>query len=418
MKTIVAQLRALTTDQRNAFTAAFLGWTLDAFDFFLMVFVLKDIAREFNVTKTTVTFAITLTLACRPIGALLFGVAGDRYGRRIPLMVDVIFYSLMELLTGFAPTLTAFFVLRALFGVAMGGEWGLGAALAMETVPAETRGLLSGLLQEGYVCGYLLAALVYPVIFPHFGWRAMFFVGALPALLSLFIRAKVKESPAWLEARARVSAGRGPAAVPIGAALRQNLGLFAYLVVLMAAFNFMSHGTQDLYPTFLQVQHGFQPGTVSWIVVVYNIGALCGGIFFGALSQHIGRRKAIILASLLTLPMVPLWAFSHSAVMLAVGAFAMQFMVQGAWGVIPAHLSELSPGALRGTFTGLAYQVGNLIASVNLPLQTMIAEKRQDDYGFALAVTIVFVVLAVAGITALGREARGVSMGEDLQEST
>jgi SHS family lactate transporter-like MFS transporter len=410
MGTVAAQLRGLTTDQRNAFIAAFLGWTLDAFDFFLMVFVLKDIAHDFNVTRTTVAFAVTLTLACRPIGALIFGAAGDRYGRRIPLMVNVVLFSVMELLSGFAPTLTVFFVLRALFGVAMGGEWGLGASLAMETVPPETRGLLSGILQEGYVCGYLLAAIVYPLVFPHFGWRAMFFVGVLPALLSLFIRGKVKESPVWQEAKERQAQAGGLPVPTLGAEVRQNAGLFAYLVLLMAAFNFMSHGTQDLYPTFLQVQHHFKPTTVSWIAIVYNVGALCGGIFFGTLSQTIGRRKAIIMAALLALPMIPLWAFSHTAALLAVGAFLMQFMLQGAWGVIPAHLSELSPSALRGTFTGLAYQVGNLIASANLPLQTWLAERRHNDYSFALAATIAIAVLAVAGITALGREARGSSL--------
>ena len=395
----IAQLRALTPAQRNAFLASYLGWTLDAFDFFILVFVIPDVAKEFKVEKTAVTYAIFLTLAFRPVGALLFGWLGDRYGRRIPLLIDVVFYSVMELLSGFAPSLTAFLVLRAVFGIAMGGEWGLGASLAMETVPARTRGLLSGILQQGYPVGYLLAAVVFRYVYPALGWRWMFFIGVLPALLSLFIRFGVQESPAWVQ--------RQKERVPtnLGGALRQNLGLFCYMAVLMAAFNFMSHGTQDNYPTFLRVQQNFSPDTVSTIAIIYNIGAILGGIFFGALSQRIGRRRAIVIASLLALPVIPLWAYSHTAAMLALGAFAMQFFVQGAWGVIPAHLSELAPAALRGTFTGLAYQTGNLIASYNATLQSSIAAQQGGNYSLALAGVIGVALLVVALVTALGREA-------------
>ncbi len=405
--TMWEQLRALTPVQRNAFLAAYLGWTLDAFDFFILVFVIPDVAKEFKVEKTAVTYAIFLTLAFRPVGAFLFGWLGDRYGRRIPLLIDVVFYSVMELLSGFAPTLTAFLILRAIFGIAMGGEWGLGASLAMETVPARTRGLLSGILQQGYPVGYLLAAVVFRFVFPVLGWRWMFFIGVLPALLSLFIRFGVKESPVWVQSqKARTSQN-------LGAAVKQNLGLFAYMAVLMAAFNFMSHGTQDNYPTFLRVQRHFSPDTVSTLAIIYNVGAICGGVFFGALSQRIGRRRAIIIAALLGLPIVPLWAYSHAAAMLALGAFGMQFFVQGAWGVIPAHLSELAPNALRGTFTGLAYQTGNLIASYNATLQSRIADSHGGDYRLALASVILVVLVAVAGIAALGREAPGADFAAD-----
>ena len=405
--TMWEQLRALTPVQRNAFLAAYLGWTLDAFDFFILVFVIPDVAKEFKVEKTAVTYAIFLTLAFRPVGAFLFGWLGDRYGRRIPLLVDVVFYSVMELLSGFAPTLTAFLVLRAIFGIAMGGEWGLGASLAMETVPARTRGLLSGILQQGYPVGYLLAAVVFRFVFPVLGWRWMFFIGVLPALLSLFIRFGVKESPVWVQnQQKRVTQN-------LGQSVRQNLGLFAYMAVLMAAFNFMSHGTQDNYPTFLRVQRHFSPDTVSTIAIIYNVGAICGGIFFGALSQRIGRRRAIVIAALLALPIVPLWAYSRTAAMLALGAFGMQFFVQGAWGVIPAHLSELAPNVLRGTFTGLAYQTGNLIASYNATLQSRIADSHGGDYRLALASVILVVLVAVAGITALGREAPGADFAAD-----
>jgi SHS family lactate transporter-like MFS transporter len=390
--------------QRSAFLAAFLGWTLDAFDYFLLVFVLDEVAKTFQTDHNAVAFALTLTLAFRPLGAFLFGIAADRYGRRIPLMVDVILFSVLELLSGFAPNLTIFLVLRALFGVAMGGEWGLGAALALETAPAGVRGLLSGILQEGYSVGYLLAALIYPLVVPHLGWRWMFFVGALPALLSLYIRTTVKESPVWEAARAQSLTTSIPSANR--PKLTHHLGLFVYLVLLMTSFTFMSHGTQDLYPTFLKTQRHFTPGTVSAIAVTYNIGALFGGIFFGWLSQRIGRRRAIVLAALLALPVIPLWAYGGSPLLLALGAFLMQFFVQGAWGVIPAHLTELSPNALRGTFTGFAYQLGNLLSSTNANIQTELATRRGNNYAWALSRTIGVVLIAVAVTASLGREAK------------
>ncbi len=401
---MLAQLRALTADQRNAFLAAYLGWTLDAFDYFLLVFVLKDVEKEFHASAQQGVTLLFVTLACRPIGALLFGAAADRYGRRLPLMVDVVLYSALELASGFAPTLTTLLVLRALFGVAMGGEWGLGASLALESAPAGVRGLLSGILQQGYPVGYLLGAVAYPLIVPHLGWRPMFFLGAVPALLSLFIRAKVKESPVWEQGRHR------QAKIDWSAVIKQHGGLFVYLVLLMTAFNFMSHGTQDLYPKFLQVQRHFSPQTVSAITIIFNLGALAGGIIVGSLSQKIGRRKAIVISALLAIPIIPLWAFSHSPLLLAAGAFLMQFCVQGAWGVIPAHLTELSPGALRGTFTGLAYQLGNLLASVNGNIQTKIASLHGGDYSVGLASVILVVLLTVAAVTALGKESRGVQL--------
>ena len=402
---VIAQLRALTPAQRNAFLAGFLGWTLDAFDFFVLVFVIPSVAKSFRVSKTDVAFALTLTLACRPIGAFLFGWLADRYGRRRPLMINVLCYAGISLMCAFAPSLGAFLVLRALFGVAMGGEWGVGAALAMESVPPETRGLLSGLLQEGYVVGYLLAAVVYPLVAPRFGWRAMFVVGVLPALLVLFVRFSVTESPAWINELAQGRTSASPFAV-----IRQNWRLFGYLVLLMTAFNFMSHGTQDLYPTFLQVQRKLPPATVSIIAVIYNLGALMGGIAFGAWSQRAGRKRAIVWAALLALPWIVPWVLAPVWPLLAVSAFGLQFMVQGAWGVIPIHLSELAPAEMRGTFAGAAYQLGNLFASINAPLQTSIAHSHHGNFALALGSVTAVVVLAVALITASGREAKGARM--------
>jgi phosphatidylserine/phosphatidylglycerophosphate/cardiolipin synthase-like enzyme/uncharacterized membrane protein YdjX (TVP38/TMEM64 family)/MFS family permease len=330
--------------------ASYLGWTLDAFDFFLLVFVLKDIAAEFGTDVKTVSVAIVLTLAARPLGALLF-VAADRYGRRPTLMVDIVCYSAIEFASGFAPSLTALLVLRTLYGVAMGGEWGVGASLTMESIPPKTRGIVSGILQAGYPSGYLIASVVYGLLFSVIGWRGMFMVGALPALLVLYIRSTVEESPAFA-ARAGHASTQS-----LWRVIRNNIGLFIFSIVLMTAFNFFSHGTQDLYPTFLQVQRHLTPHEVG-AIVIYNIGAILGGIGFGVLSEHIGRRRAIVIAALLALPIIPLWAYASNVVLLAVGAFLMQIAVQGAWGIIPAHLNELSPEEVRGTFPRLHLSAG------------------------------------------------------------
>jgi MFS transporter, SHS family, lactate transporter len=350
---ILRDLTILTPNQRNAVLASFLGWTLDAFDFFIIVFVLKDIAKEFKTDIPSVTATLFLTLAMRPLGAFLFGIMADKYGRRPTLMVNIMFYSVVELLSGFAPSLTALVILRGLYGIAMGGEWGVGASLTMETIPAKSRGIVSGLLQAGYPSGYLLAAVLFGTSYHFLGWRGMFIVGALPALLVLFIRRNVEESPVWQQRR---GAQRG-----IGATIKGRWKLFIYVIILMTAFNSFSHGTQDIYPTFLQVQHKLPPEVVSTIAVIYNLGAILGGLVFGAFSEHIGRRRAIVTAALLTLPIIPFWAFSSSIVLLSIGAFLIQFFVQGAWGVIPVHLNELSPHSVRGTFPGFTYQLGNLL---------------------------------------------------------
>jgi MFS transporter, SHS family, lactate transporter len=399
---VIQMLRVLTPKQRGTVLASYLGWTLDAFDFFILVFVMEDIAKEFGSNITDVTFAIFLTLAARPLGALLFGLAADRFGRRPVLMINIIAYSLLEFASGFAPSLAALLVLRALFGVAMGGEWGVGASLTMESIPPRTRGAVSGLLQTGYPSGYLIASIVYFALYGLIGWRGMFMVGALPALLVVYIRAKVEESPAFL---ARTSVRNEASLVQT---LRENAGRFLYVVLLMTAFNFFSHGTQDLYPTFLRLQHHFDPQTVGLIAIVYNIGAILGGITFGALSEKIGRRRGIVIAALGALLVIPLWAYGTTPAILAAGAFLMQFAVQGAWGIVPVHLNELSPHQVRGTFPGFAYQTGNLLASANATLQASIAHANGGNYAFALALVAAIVAVVLAALTALGIEARGV----------
>jgi SHS family lactate transporter-like MFS transporter len=413
--------RSLSSRQRHAFAACFLGWSLDAFDYFILVFCVSAVAADFHVAASEVAEALFLTLAFRPVGAFLFGTLADRFGRRPTLMFNIACYSLLELACAFAGSMHTLLILRALFGIAMGGEWGVGAALAFETLPKENRGFFSGLLQEGYAVGYLVAAAAYALLFPWFsrftwhghafGWRGMFLVGAAPALLVFYIGGKVDESPAWKERRALEE--RTIPEMGLRKGLWQYAGTFVFLVLLMTGFNAFSHGTQDLYPTFLQKDHGFSAQLTGAIAILYNIGALTGGMVFGSLSERIGRKRAIILAALLALPVIPLYALSHSEVALAGGAFVMQFMVQGAWGVVPAWLSELSPGPVRATFPGLAYQLGNLIASKNSVIQAKAAE-RLGGYGVVLAWTVAIVGCYLALVAAFGRESRGTELKGNL----
>jgi len=398
-------MQGWTAQQRSVVVASFLGWTLDAFDFFLLVFILTDISQEFGTGAETTSWLVTLTLAMRPLGAFLFGRAADRFGRRPTLMVDVLAYSLLEFASGFAPTFTVLLILRMLYGIAMGGEWGVGASLTMETVPVRSRGFVSGLLQAGYPTGYLLASIVYGLFYDSIGWRGMFMIGVLPALLVLYIRRSVPESPSWTETRT-TSAG-----ISLLDTVRRHWRLGIYAILLMTAFNFFSHGTQDIYPTFLKVQHGMGPHEVSLIAIVYNIGAILGGIACGVLSERFGRRRVIVVAALLALPALPLWAFSSGPVLLAAGAFLMQVAVQGAWGVVPAHLNELSPEEARGTFPGFVYQTGNLLAAINLTLQTHIAVTNGNDYALAMAWVTGVVAVVIALLIAFGPEKRGVAFG-------
>jgi SHS family lactate transporter-like MFS transporter len=412
---IFRELRALTRVQRNTFAASFLGWTLDAFDFFLLTFCLKAIAATFHVGPKQVAEAVFWTLVMRPLGAMLFGAMAEKYGRRPTLMVNVVAFSIFELASAFAPTLHSFLICRALFGIAMGGVWGVGAALALETLPAQGRGFFSGLLQEGYVVGNLLAAALFGLLFPHLhgtgmtaNWRVMFMLGSLPALLAFYLRFHVEESPAWLAGRNAGATRNKPAITwPV---LVGYLPIFLFVIILMTAFTSFSHGTQDLYPTFL-LDRGLSDGQVGLIAAIANLGALTGGVYCGTISESFGRRKTIVIAALLAIPMIPLWAWSHSVVALAVGGFLMQFMVQGAWGIIPAHLNELSPGPVRAILPGVAYQLGNLLSSRNAVFQESFAMRHNGgSLNVALSGTVVIVAIAVAAVTALGPEAKGADL--------
>ena len=383
---------------RHAVLAGFLGWTLDAFDFFVVVFLLDVLAQQFGVAKKEIVLTTTATLAMRPLGALLFGLLSDRYGRRIPLMANVIYFSIIELLCGFAPNFRVFLVLRALFGIGMGGEWGVGASLAMEAAPARLRGILSGILQSGYSIGYLLAAIAARFLLPVWGWRPMFWVGALPALLALYIRSKVPESEAWKQHRA---ASTGEVLRIVGKHWRR----FAYLVLLMTFMMFLSHGTQDLYPDFLHEVHHVSQAARANIAITYNLGAVTGAILFGLLSQAAGRRKGMLAALSLSLLTIPFWAFGSSLAVLVVAAFVMQIGVQGAWGVIPVHLNELSADAARGLMPGLAYQLGILFASPTNSWQYALRDRF--GYQWALAGFEIFTILSAALLLLLGTEAHG-----------
>jgi len=400
--------KSLDRNQRNTFVACFLGWALDAFDFFLLTFVIVPMAHDFGTSIAELSYAITITLAMRPVGAFIFGLLGDRFGRRMPLMIDIIFYSLVELLTAFSPSYTWLLIFRALYGVGMGGEWGLGASLAMETLPTEARGLFSGILQQGYAFGYLLAAVVYWIVFPFFGWRGLFVAGALPALLVLYIRSRVPESPVWLrQQHAMANFWRQVLIV-----LKRHWGLFLYVILLMTAFNAMSHGTQDMYQTFLGEQRHYGVTQKAATGIIYAFGAICGGTVVGHLSQKWGRRRLIILTAGLGIVLIPLWVFSPGYALLVIGGFAMQFMLQGAWGIVPVHLNELSPDAVRGTFPGFAYQLGHLFAANTAVVEARLADHFRGasghlDYAKALALFSLVVFLALIVLAAVGPEKRG-----------
>jgi SHS family lactate transporter-like MFS transporter len=402
-----------TRSQKNVVVAAYLGWTLDAFDFFLMVFMFKDIATTFHVDVKNVVEATFLTLAARPIGAFVFGRLADRFGRKPTLMWNILAFSILEGASGFAPSLTSFLALRFMFGIAMGGEWGIGSALTFETIPTRARGVVSGLLQAGYPSGYFVAAIATYFFYDSLGWRYMFLLGVAPAILVFFVRMGVDESPAFLEKRIRKEQTN------LFEVVGRNWKIALYAIILMTAFNFFSHGSQDGYANlFLKVQHGFDTHEAATMTAIMNIGAIFGGIGFGWLSERIGRRRGIMIAAVLALPVIPFWAFGSTPLILGIGAFLIQVSVQGAWGIIPVHLNELSPPEIRATFPGFVYQLGNLIASRNLPIQVTIAEAYGNNYGLAMASVVGTVAVIIILLVLWGPERRGVAMADAQREPT
>ncbi len=391
-------------DGRNALIAGFAGWTLDAFDFFILTFTLGAVANEFGRSVPAVALTLTASLAMRPVGAFIFGLMADQYGRRLPLMINILFYSVLTVLTGLAPNYTVFFVLRLLYGIALGAEWGVGTALVIEWVPVKWRGLTMGLLQQGYSFGFLLAGAAYYVVFPAWGWRPMFFIGGLPALLTLFIRFKVKESEAWKRSRTDWGTYRR--------SIFSNWKLFLYLVLLMTMMNFAGHGTQDLYPQFLQ-QRQFSPRATAIISMISACGAILGAVCFGFLSDRRGRRRAMVMALLLGVAVIPLWILAPTAGLIALGAFLIQFMVQGAFGVIPSHINELSPDQLRGFFPGLAFQLGVLFSSSIVYVEAVLGERF--SYEGAMGILAALAFLGAAAVIIVGPEAKGIEFGRQVK---
>lgn len=387
-----------------AVIAGFSGWLLDAFDFFLVTFCLTAIARDFHKTDAQIALVITMTLAFRPVGGFIFGFIADRYGRRLPLMINIGVFAVAEILTGLAPSYTALLVVRALFGVVMGGNWGVGASLAMEGAPKSKRGVLSGFLQQGYAAGNVLAAVAYFWLYDRVGWRPLFFLGSLPALaLVLFIRFRVKESAVWTKSHARLSPSEQRREI------FSHWKLFLYLLAFMTMMLFASHGTQDMYPTFLQRQLHFTPERRAAITAFSGIGAILGGLVFGHFSDLWGRRRAIIVAFFLGALLIPVWAYAPNLTWLVAGAFLMQFMVQGAWGVIPAHLAELSPDSVRALLPGFAYQSAGVIASSVVFIEAVYAQKT--SYATAMALTAFSVFVLASVMAYLGGERHGAEFG-------
>lgn len=386
-----------------AFLAGLAGWTLDAFDFFLVVLSLTAIGREFGQDVRHMTLALTATLAFRAVGAFAFGGIADRYGRRLPMIVNLCLFAIVELATGFAHSYLQFLLIRAVFGVVMGGQWGVGVSLAMEEVPTRYRGVLSGLLQQGYAIGFLLASGAYFLIAPNYGWRPLFYLGSVPALgAALLVSLRVRESQVWKENRPSSFAN-------LGRALRSQWKLFLYFTFFMMAMHMCSHSTQDLYPTFLEKDWGIMERQKAVLTAISMVGAILGGLFIGWLSDRIGRRVAIVGALTIAFAAIPLWAFAHSLTMLVLGAVLMQFCVQGAWGVVPAHVAELSPDSVRGTAPGLGNQVGVLLSSSVVYLEAALAKGR--SYGAAMAIMAAVIFCLAAVMTMIGRERRGAEFG-------
>ncbi|KAJ3191836.1 hypothetical protein HK101_007362 [Irineochytrium annulatum] len=409
-------LAKLNGRQWLIFLAAFLGWSMDACDYFIVTLVVNNIAKEFDVTNSTVTNAITITLLFRPIGALIFGLAGDKWGRKWPLMVDVCLYALFELLSGFAPNLAVFLVLRALFGVALGGEWGLGASLALEAVPPETRGIMAGILQQGYATGNLMASALYYAVStnPNLSWRVLFYIGSFPALLVILIRFAVPESEAYERQKERREESGANFLKDLGVTFRTYWKRAVFCIVLMSCFNFFSHGSQDLYPTYITAL-GYSANDKAATTAIASFGAILGGTFVGFIGQYAGRRRAMMASAVCAGALIYPWAFSDSLGGLKVSAFWMQFFVQGAWGVVPAYLTELSPPSIRATFPGLVYNIGNMISAASATIESKIGEqypttingKSTPNYGLTQAIFMAVTVCALLVVLSIGSEARG-----------
>ncbi|TCD70885.1 hypothetical protein EIP91_001193 [Steccherinum ochraceum] len=418
---LLVALSSLTWVQWGHFWTGYLAWTCDAIDFFSVSLSVSHLQTQFNRSTHDITTAITLTLLLRSAGALLFGVLSDRYGRKWPLIANLVMVAVLELGSGFVNTYSAFLGVRSLFGIAMGGIWGLAASTALENLPFEVRGLASGVLQQGYAVGYLLAAVINLTLVPEVsvGWRSLFWTASGISLFAAFIRCLLPESEIFIRAKkAELAAGRTTANKTeiflheTKEMLKAHWLLCIYAILLMTGFNFLSHGSQDLYPTYLQNSKGFTDHNATVATIIGNCGAVAGGAIAGFISQYIGRRLTIVIFVLLIGVFIPLWIIPSSFSALAAGAFCIQFGVQGAWGVIPIQLAEMSPPAFRATFPGVAYQIGNMVSSASAQieatggdqLRTTLNGKDVPDYATVQGILIGVVAAFVLVVTILGPE--------------
>ncbi|RIA91583.1 major facilitator superfamily protein [Glomus cerebriforme] len=393
-------LKSINKTQFITFLVSLLTWTFVSFDYFIVTFTLPYIAKDFKLRPSDVAVSITLMLTFRPLGALIFGLLSDRYGRKYPLMANIFIFSGLQLASGFAPNFLTYSITRAIFGLAMGGEWGLGAALTMEVLPLESRGLLSGVLQEGYALGFLLAAVVYYAVIIDWGWRATYYIGSFPVLLVIIIYFLVPESEEWKRQRTQHETSKSSSFKKVQLIIINHWKIFIFTTTLMTALNFIVHGSKDLYPTFLKVQLDFTPGQITFITIIANIGSIIGGLISGYICHFLGRKNAMITFIFLAGCFLPLYVIPRNYIILTIGAFAVYLCIGGGWGVIPVYLNEIAPIELRGTFPGLVFQLGTLLASSSAQIEAffgeMLKEDKSPDYGLTIAcLTGTFVVIII-----------------------
>ncbi|KIM77736.1 hypothetical protein PILCRDRAFT_11824 [Piloderma croceum F 1598] len=369
----------LTFIQWAQFFSGWFAWICDAIDFFTVSLSVTNLQIQFGKPAHDITTAITLTLLFRSLGAVVFGVVSDRYGRKWPLVINLILCAILQLGAGFVQTFHQFLAIRALFGITMGGIWGLATATALENLPVELRGLASGVVQEGYAVGYLIAAVINLTLVPSVsaGWRSLFWTASGISLFAAVIRALLPESAVFLRAKEFEREHGLTSTEKNKVFLKETKRMLAkhwllciYAVVLMTGFNFLSHGSQDLYPTYLQTSKNISNHNATIATIIGNCGAIAGGAIAGWVSQYIGRRLTVVIFVCFIGAFIPLWILPSTFSSLSAGAFCMQFGVQGAWGIIPIHLAELSPPAFRATFPGVAYQLGNMVSSASAQIET------------------------------------------------
>jgi putative sialic acid transporter len=420
LKNPFSLLMLLSAKDYLYFFVGFFAWTADAFDFHALSIQTTKLAKWYHTTNTEITTAITLTLLLRSVGAAVFGLLGDRFGRKWPMVANMIILGVLQIATIYSATFQQFLAVRSLFGLFMGGVYGNAVAMALENCPTEARGLMSGIMQQGYSFGYVLAACA------NLGvgnatetWKTVFWVAAGLSIAAGLLRCCFPESKQFIEHK---KTGQQVTASDFWketkSMLAQEWRMVIYCIILMTWFNYYSHTSQDSYTTFMTDQKelaGLGPTRASiWM----KTGACVGGTIIGYLSQWIGRRRAIVGAAFISACLIPAWILPTSETSLSVSGFAIQFFVQGAWGVIPIHLNELSPPAYRSSFPGITYQIGNMISSPSAQIVNAIAESNfvangsgelVSAYGPTMGIATAIIAVGIMVTAGLGPERRGRS---------